>query len=242
MAVAMTHLLVVGGTKGIGKVIAERAGATGANVSVMGRSGRWNVNLDNAASIARALHYSKEEYGPITQLVFSQRYRNGTPWDGELAVSLTATKYLIDHCMEDGALRSIVIISSVAGRVVVSEQPAAYHVAKAGLEALVRYYAVTLGPNGIRINAIAPGATVKPESRSFYEQHPEMTQLYAETCPLQRMGTAEDVADVALWLLSDQASYLTGQTIVLDGGLSCVSQETIMRQHSVAKDLQVTQP
>jgi NAD(P)-dependent dehydrogenase (short-subunit alcohol dehydrogenase family) len=55
------------------------------------------------------------------------------------------------------------------------------------------------------------------------------------------MGTAEDVADVARFLASDQASYLSGQVITLDGGLSCVSQESIMRTLSAAKDLQVTQ-
>lgn len=219
----MKRVLVVGGTKGIGRVIAETFTDRGSSVTAIGRG----------HALAAA---------PYDVIVFAQRYRGHNPSAGHWDVSIGVTRQILGwigaRCPR-GA--SIILISSAAARAVLSEQPDSYHLAKAALEQLVRYYAVQLGPKGIRVNAIAPGATIKPESSVFYAEHPELVSLYEQHCPLQRMGTADDVANVALFLASDQASYLTGQTIVLDGGLSCVSQESIMRAASVAKDLQVTQ-
>lgn len=220
----MKRVLVVGGTKGIGKVIADRFREDGAEVRAVGR----------------AQSLGADAYDVI---VFAQRYREASNlWAGQLDVSLSLTRHVLGwagHRCPRGA--SIIMISSVAGRVVLSEQPDSYHVAKAGLEQLVRYAAVQLGPKGIRVNGIAPGATVKPESAEFYAAHPELTDVYRDCCPLGRIGTANDIADTVLFLASDKATYLTGQILVLDGGLSCVSQESIMRQLSAAKDLAVTQ-
>lgn len=219
----MKRVLVVGGTKGIGKVIADRFKLQGEDVTAIGR-----------CHMLAAAAYDV--------IVFAQRYRGTNPWAGHHDVDLGVTRFIMGWVgakCPPGA--SLIMISSAAGRVVLSEQPDSYHVMKAALEQLVRYYAVKLGPKGIRVNAIAPGATIKPESRQFYADHPELTDVYAQHCPLGRMGTAQDVADVAEFLASDRAAYVTGQTIVLDGGLSCVSQESIMRAQSAAKDLAITQ-
>ncbi len=219
----MKRVLVVGGTKGIGAVIADTFKAQGEDVKVIGRSDILSA-------------------GEYDVIVFAQRYRGSHHAAGHYAVMIDKTRQILDwvgiKCPR-GA--SVIMISSVASRVILSEQPDSYHIAKAGLEALVRYYAVKLGPKGIRVNAIAPGATIKPESREFYNTNEELRSVYEQVVPLQRIGTADDIADVTRFLASDQASYLTGQTIVLDGGLSCVGQESIMRQLSQAKDLQVTQ-
>jgi NAD(P)-dependent dehydrogenase (short-subunit alcohol dehydrogenase family) len=218
----MKRVLVVGGTKGIGAVIAQAFHDQGDDVRAVGRG-----------------HYLSADTFDV--IVFAQRYRGTNPTAGHHDVSIGVTQQILEwigaKCPR-GA--SVILITSVASRVVLSEQPASYHIAKAGMEALVRYAAVQLGPKGIRVNAIAPGATIKPESREFYNTNQELCSVYEQVVPLQRMGTAEDVADVARFLASDQANYLTGQTIVLDGGLSCVSQESIMRQLSSVKDLEVT--
>lgn len=217
------RVLVVGGTKGIGAVIADAFCQQGDHVTAIGRG-------DVLAA------------APYHVVVFAQRYRGHNHSAGHQDVTIDLTRHILGWIgMKCPRGASVIMISSIAGRTILSEQPDSYHISKAGLEQLVRFYAVQLGPKGIRVNAIAPGATVKPESRAFYADHPELTDVYRDICPLQRMGTAEDVANTALFLASDQASYLTGQTIVLDGGLSCVSQESIMRTLSAAKDLQVTQ-
>src|SRR5262249_51795840 len=120
--------------------------------------------------------------------------------------------------------------------------PVSYHVAKAGLEQMVRYFAVALGPKGIRVNTVAPGTIVKDESKAFYRDHPQLEQLYREIVPLGRMGTAADVAELIAFLLGEGASFLTSQTIVLDGGVSLRWHEALARDVSPLKGLQVTRP
>ena len=212
--------LVIGGTRGIGNVIASRFEATHTVIAV-GR--KWDGTLTARPSV----------------VVFAQRWR-GAPedeWAGHLAVTLPPP-YVME-ALTAGA--SVIMIGSALASTIGTEQSAGYHVAKAGLIQLVRYYAVMLGPKGIRVNMISPGATVKPESEAFYAAHPEITDVYKQVCPLGRMGTANDVADLALFLASPQASYITGQNFVLDGGMSCLSQESLARSLSAAKDIPVTQ-
>jgi NAD(P)-dependent dehydrogenase (short-subunit alcohol dehydrogenase family) len=106
----------------------------------------------------------------------------------------------------------------------------------------VKYYAVTLGPKQIRVNAIIPGLTIKPEARAFYDSHPELEALYKDITPLGRMGTVEDLAHLVDFLISEKSSYLTGQTITLDGGIGLRSAWSLARKVSPSvRDLQVTQ-
>jgi NAD(P)-dependent dehydrogenase (short-subunit alcohol dehydrogenase family) len=125
---------------------------------------------------------------------------------------------------------------------VASEQPVSYHMAKAAVTQMVRYYAVALGASGIRVNAISPGTIVKEEAKTFYRDHPDLEQLYRDIIPLGRMGTADDVANLAQFLLSERASFLTGQNIVLDGGVSLHAHESLARRVSPLRDLQVARP
>ena len=99
------------------------------------------------------------------------------------------------------------------------------------------FYAVNLGASGIRINAISSGTIVKTESREFYDAHPELRALYREILPLGRMCTADDIVDAAMFLLSPRASFITGQNIMVDGGLSLVWQESLARRMTALKDL-----
>jgi len=90
--------------------------------------------------------------------------------------------------------------------------PAAYGVAKAGVEQLTRWLATSLAPN-VRVNAVAPGGIKRDQPQEFFDR-------YTAKIPLQRMGSEMDVLDTVLFLLSSRSAYVTGQTIVVDGGYS----------------------
>jgi glucose 1-dehydrogenase len=96
---------------------------------------------------------------------------------------------------------------------------ATYCASKGGLRMLMRDLAVELGPLGITINNIAPGAIATPINKSLLEDKPKLDALLGHI-PLNRLGTPEDVAALASWLASDEASYVTGSTYYIDGGLS----------------------
>jgi NAD(P)-dependent dehydrogenase (short-subunit alcohol dehydrogenase family) len=121
------------------------------------------------------------------------------------------------------------MVGSMAGRFIVGEQPVGYHVAKASINQLVRYYAVALGPKGIRVNGVSPG-TIARDSQGPSSAQEELGQLSKRIIPLGRMGTALDVAQAVEFLCSPEASFITGQEIVVDGGLSLRSQEAVARE------------
>jgi NAD(P)-dependent dehydrogenase (short-subunit alcohol dehydrogenase family) len=242
----LAHFLIVGGTRGLGRELLKSLARKGESVSVLGRSiprdvdvypssvKCWTQTLESEDSIRETIAEISSTRGKFDSLVFCQRYRaDGDPWLGEFDVSLTLTKRIIDAsigCFQDSVGKSIVIVSSVFANFVDYGQPLSYHVAKAGLEQLVRYYAVHLGHLGIRVNAVAPSAFIKDESKQFYSSNGELMEFYAKSVPLGRMGTAADASQVIEFLCSASAAFVTGQTIYVDGGASLVWPESMARK------------
>jgi NAD(P)-dependent dehydrogenase (short-subunit alcohol dehydrogenase family) len=204
----------------------------------------WPADVADASALTAALESVFEARGPVGGVVLLQRYRgDGDDWAGELATSLTATRLVLDWVGDHPVDKtSVVVIGSAAGSFVASEQPVSYHVAKAGMTQMVRYYAVALGPKGVRVNSVSPGTILKDENQAFYREHPELEQLYRDIIPVGRMGTALDVANLVTFLLSASASFLTGQDVVLDGGVSLHWHESLARHLSPMKDLVVVRP
>src|SRR6185295_6600071 len=217
----MSHLVIVGGSTGIGRDIQAPLVASGHRVEALGR--RY-----------------EHAYG-AEALLFCQRHRGGgDPWVEEYNVSILRTLRIIQA--RSLSLRSVVVMASVAAVSVEEEQHVSDHACKAALVEMVKYYAVTLGPQQIRVNAILPGLTIKPEARAFYDSHPELEATYKDITPLGRLGTVEDLAHLVDFLISERSSYLTGQTITLDGGIGLRSAWAIARRvNPVLRDLQVTQ-
>jgi NAD(P)-dependent dehydrogenase (short-subunit alcohol dehydrogenase family) len=119
--------------------------------------------------------------------------------------------------------KAICVVSSINATLVHPGMSIGYHACKAALDQMIRYWAVTLGPLGIRVNGVSPGTVQKgPEPFPDAAFHESIT-------PLRRMGTAVEVADVVVFLCSAAASFVTGQNIVVDGGVSLQWQETLAR-------------
>jgi len=118
---------------------------------------------------------------------------------------------------EQGGGGRILLLSSVTGHLGI-EQLSAYGMTKAALEMMARALVVDLSPHRITINAVAPGATVTPRTAG----DPAWTEGWTRATPLGRPATAADVAAAALFLLSDEAGHVTGQTLVVDGGWTAV--------------------
>lgn len=120
---------------------------------------------------------------------------------------------------QQGIGGSILFTSSVTGHQAVPYL-AAYSMSKAALEMLAKHLVLELSPFKVRVNAVAPGAVVTPRN---LQDDPDYEATWAQLTPLQRSGQTSDIAQAALFLLSDAAQHITGQTLVVDGGWSSVS-------------------
>jgi 3-oxoacyl-[acyl-carrier protein] reductase len=140
-------------------------------------------------------------------------------WDRLLAVNLKGAflccQAVIPHMKRRGSGR-IVSIASSAGKTGGTLAGAHYSVSKAGLICLAKQLARELGPHGITVNAVAPGRIDTPMIHSVPE---EENEAFRQRTPLGRLGTPEDVANAVLFLASDEASFITGEIVDVNGGL-----------------------
>ena len=138
-------------------------------------------------------------------------------WHRVMDINVSGSFYLI-RALAPGMISnrsgSIVTISSMWGRSGASCE-AAYSASKAAIIGLTQALAKELGPSGVRVNCIAPGVI---DTKMMDEHSEETKAILAEETPLSRLGTGEDVAKAAAFLLSDDAAFITGQTLGVDGG------------------------
>ncbi len=239
------HALVVGGTRGAGRLAVRRLIAEGYRVSVLARNppsparnkpdaGRyWQADLNDPVALQAAITAITRARGPLHSVAFFQRYRGtGDAWQGEIETSLTGTRTLIEMLVQKFNLRdaAIVIVSSVNASLISRHLPLGYHVAKAGLNQIVRYYAVALGARGIRVNSVSPGTFLKEESQHVILAKPKLVDLYQRIIPLGRLGRADEVVEAVTFLAGPRSSFITGQDLVVDGGLTLVFQEALARE------------
>jgi NAD(P)-dependent dehydrogenase (short-subunit alcohol dehydrogenase family) len=212
---------------------AQNLGETVSNLDVFGvRVVPVILDLGSRASIERAMREVVAAFGALDLLVNNAGTNlralavDVTPaqWDEVMAVDITGTFYLTQqvgrHLIEWRRAGSIVTIASTHALVGAPER-STYGIAKAALVQMTRMLAVEWAAHGIRVNAIAPGRmeTASP-SRAAKGADPRYMAAMLERIPLHRLCTPEEVAAAVVYLASAQAASITGQVLVLDGGLS----------------------
>lgn len=144
-----------------------------------------------------------------------------TEWNALINVNLTGyflTAQAFGHQMRLKGGGAMVHIASISGS---NPQPlsGAYSVSKAGIIMLSRQIAIEWGKDGVRSNVVSPGMVETPMSKGFYDT-PGIRERRSSVVPMNRIGQPPDMADAALFLASDRASYITGEDILIDGGYS----------------------
>lgn len=251
-------VLVTGGARGIGKKIAKGFATEGSNVIIcdisegQGKStyGEFakeglsvkflHIDLSKKGAPQEMIRQVVKDFGKLDVLVNNARSgkrvgfweETDDTWNMGIAVTLKAAFFASQEAiraMSQKGEGSIVNIGSVASFLVCHESPV-YHVAKAGLMHLTRYLAVHGGTYGVRVNAVLPGFIVQDEYVERYERDDnEQYRKTAEFChPLGNIGKSNDIANFVLFICSPEASFITGQCIALDGGLTIQEQSSLI--------------
>jgi NAD(P)-dependent dehydrogenase (short-subunit alcohol dehydrogenase family) len=147
-------------------------------------------------------------------------------WRQVIDINLNGTFYACQSFARralDAGGGSIVCISSMSAQIVnLPQHQASYHASKAAVGMLVKALGVEWAERGVRVNAIAPGYFLSDMTRQFTQANPDLAQLWRDSIPMKRMGEPEDLHGLALFLASSASSYLTAQTVVIDGGYTAL--------------------
>ena len=235
----MSGAIVVGGGSGIGRACAELLAERGWSVAVLDLrvpetppsrvAAVLEVDVRDAEAVEAAVDEAEAQMGTLTGAVHAAGTARVTPlldiepkeWQLVLDVNLTGAWNVLGAVarkLKTGGGGAFVAVSSID-----SARPVAglahYCASKAGLESLVRVAALELGPAGIRVNAVAPGVVATPLMDPVLEQS-DVRDDFLEHIPLGRIADPGEIAAAVAFLLSDDARYVTGHTLVADGGMS----------------------
>jgi 3-oxoacyl-[acyl-carrier protein] reductase len=228
--------IVTGGTMGIGKGIADKLKEYGSKVVVCARkkaaTKHYFVKCDvsSFSDAQRLVADTVKKFKKVDILVnnagiypfVSLKDMTEQQWDQVISVNLkgvfNCTKAAIPYMMKN-KYGKIVSIASIAGVSVGFPNLVHYSASKAGIMGFARAAALDLAPYNINVNAVAPGAILTPGT---HEMDKDTISHLVQAIPEGRMGKPVDIAEVVAFLASDSSSYITGQTIVVDGGYTDV--------------------
>ena len=187
---------------------------------------------DAKKSIALALEIDSKVDG-LDAVAFVHRYRTAISNPVKQYEVEVYTPYeIIDALASQSRDKqcAVVLTTSPAARNIVGDQDFQYHASKAALSQLVRFGAVRFASKNLRVNGVSPGSFVfKQRAADFYAKNPEVVARANRLIPLARMGNVNEIASVASFLLSDKSSYMNGQILEVDGGLSNFDQASLSK-------------
>ena len=239
--------LVIGASRGIGAEIARAYAAEGAHVACAARrldsveplaselagdgvrTTAVAIDLQDRESITQGIDETIARFGGIDVLVQNGGVSLTTPfvdvtyeqWRDVLATNLDGTfvacQHVARHLLDRQEPGSMIVVTSQLSQVAIPNK-APYLASKGGLTMLTKSMALELAPHGIRVNALAPGVTRTDMAMSRLDHDPEALAWTTERIPMGRLGEADEMAGAAVFLASEEASYVTGSTLLVDGG------------------------
>ncbi len=239
--------IITGSGSGLGRVLAHRFAAEGASVIVAdmvaqrasavaseitdagGTALPQTADVTSAADVEAMVAAAREAFGPADILVNNAAKATDIDfldmteevWDEDVAIALKGAFLCSQAVLEDMIKnRSGVILNISTVNALAYYGNEAYSAAKAGLLSLTRSLAARYGPSGVRANAIAPGTLRTAAWEERRQRDPDVFERLAKWYPLGRVGEPEDVAGAALFLASDEAAWITGAVLPVDGGLT----------------------
>ena len=247
--------LITGSTSGIGKATALLFAREGARVVVNGRrqalgeevaqeiraaggeASFFQADLSQSAQVRALINFAVTTYGGLDILMnnawsgklASVLDTEEPEWDAAMALIVKAVylgcKYAIPEMIKGGG--GVIISTSSVHGFMAGRRCAVYEAAKAGIINLTRSIAVDYGHQGIRANAICPGWIIVERAEEWVQKHPDRIRQAETLYPVGRPGRPIDVANAALFLASDESSFITGHALVVDGGLTIQLQDSV---------------
>jgi NAD(P)-dependent dehydrogenase (short-subunit alcohol dehydrogenase family) len=238
--------LVTGSTRGLGRTTAEWLAREGASIFVSGRDhdavnaalqdikalgvDAWGLpaNLSTVEGAHRLATTALDIAGPFDILVnnagmsIPQHFLDATDegWDEQVNTNMRAPFILSQHlsqAMIDNGIRGRIVNISTIGVFAAHMRQMVYDMAKGGIQAMTRAMAYELGPHGINVNCIAPGAVADRPGADFDLNTPPL-KVWSDRIPMGRLGRAEDIAAAVVFFCLPETEWTTGQTLLVDGG------------------------
>jgi len=221
--------IVTGGAAGIGAAIVKRFREEGTNVVIFDLNGEKKVDITDYAAVQKAV----ADAGPVDILINNAGWDMFKPflksdpafWQKIISINLVGAMNML-HCVLPGMVArgggKVVSVASDAGRVGSSGE-AVYSACKGGIIALTKTLARELASKGVRLNTVCPGLTETNMLTEFMKGagNPEkLAEAYRRAIPIGRLGKPEDIPGAILFLASDDADFITGQTLSVSGGLT----------------------
>ncbi|MGD6815623.1 glucose-1-dehydrogenase [Metabacillus sp. 84] len=242
-------VVVTGASSGLGRAIAKRFGEEKAKVVINyyksegksdeligeikeagGEAVKVQGDVSKEEDVKKIIQFAIDTYGTLDVLVNNAGIQNEVPtedlsiedWNKVISTNLTGIfvgcREAIDYMLENNIKGSIINMSSVH-QIIPWPHFAHYAASKGGIKMLSETLALEFAPHGIRVNCLAPGAINTPINKEKFSD-PAAKEEVLKMIPLGKIGEPEEVAAAAVWLASKEASYVTGTTLYIDGGMS----------------------